>query len=92
MGTLGYILYEGVPTHCIVAIRTDALDPNNATELLEFEHGLRKMTRVLAPHTIIVYGSVRLQCVMNLAKRGVKIIPLPPKTFEAFLQKGASDE
>lgn len=80
--------FEGIPENSIVAIRTDNFNPNNAEELALFEKGLRKMTRVLSPHTIIVYGAVEFQSLKRLAKRGVKIIPLPPKTFDVFLKGG----
>lgn len=83
--------FEGIPKKSIIAISTVGGSPRKLENRERFEEGLKRLMRVLKPHTIIVYGSANYECFEKLKKRGVIIVPFPCKTRRAFA-KGGNDE
>jgi hypothetical protein len=81
--TYGYC-FEGVEKHSVVAIGTVGGSPYKYADRVRFERGLDELIRVLAPHTIIVYGSAKYPCFEKLKEQGIRIVAFPSHTAKAF--------
>ncbi len=83
--------FDGIPKHSTVAIGTVASSLKSLSVRPNFETGLNKMIEVIAPSSIIVYGSANYSFFEKLKKQGITIIAFPSKTNEAFARR-KSDE
>ena len=76
--------WEGIPKHSIVAIGTVGGSPRKLVDRKRFEEGLEELIQVLAPHTIVIYGSGNYPCLEKAKKQGIKVICIPSHTAKAF--------
>ena len=81
--TYGYC-FDGIPKGSMVAIGTVGGSPKKQEDRERFEEGLEQMMRVVAPPTIIVYGSANYPCFEKIKTQGVEIISFKSKTAAAF--------
>jgi len=72
--------FEGIPKNSIVAIGTVGGSPRKHIDKDRFENGLFKMVEMLAPHTIIVYGSDKYPCFDKLKEQGIHIVSFKSST------------
>lgn len=78
--------FDGIPKNSVVAIGTVGGNPRKLIDRNRFETGLEKMIEILAPQTILVYGSSNYSCFEKLKKQGITIISYPGKTSQAFAE------
>lgn len=76
--------FTGIPKNSIIAIGTVGGSPRKILDRERFESGLSKMIEVLAPHTIIIYGSANYECFTRLNLQGIRIVSFQSKTAAAF--------
>lgn len=76
--------FDGIQKNSIVAIGTVGGSPRKLIDRKRFEEGLNELVRVLAPHTIIVYGSANYTCFDKLINQGIKVVSYPSHTASAF--------
>ncbi len=76
--------FDGIPKNSIVCIGTVGGSPRKIEDRDRFESGLRKMIRVLQPHTIIVYGSANYKCFDDLKSQGINIVAFQSQMSSAF--------
>ena len=76
--------FDGNPHHSAIAIGTVASGIHLLKNRSLFENGLYRMIEVLAPHTILIYGSSGYPCFDDLRARGIRIVSYPSRTSIAF--------
>lgn len=79
--------FEGVPKNSVVAIGTCGGNPRRIDDRNRFEIGLEEMIKILYPHTIIIYGSASCPCFDRLTDNGIKVVPFPSQTAQAFKRR-----
>ena len=84
--------FDGIPFNSIVAIGTVASGINKLENRPLFNAGFDKMINLLAPRTIIVYGSANYDCFKQLSESGIQIISFPSQTSLAFSAKKGGDQ
>ncbi len=83
--------FEGIPRHSVVAIGTVGGSPRAIIDRERFESGFFKMLEILAPETIIVYGSANYVCFEEARRRGIIIVSFQSKTARAY-ERSVQDE
>lgn len=83
--------WDGIPHNSIVAVGTVASGLKRLENRPVFEAGLREMVRVLAPHTIIVYGSANYAVFNELRERGIYIKAFPSRMDKVFSRRDSNE-
>ena len=76
--------FDGIPENSTVAVSTCEGSPHNPADRARFADGLKELTRVLCPKTIIVYGSAKNKYFDELKNEGIKIISFPHRRANIF--------
>jgi len=76
--------FDGNPQNSMLSIGTVASGIRLLKNRPLFEAGLFRMVDLLKPHTLIIYGSADYKCFNILRWKGIRIVPYPSKTSEAF--------
>lgn len=84
--------FEGIHRRSVVCIGTVASGLKFVRNRPLFEEGLRKMLRVLRPHTVVVYGSANYPPLRLLYDAGIRVVQFDSATNRRFSKVGVADE